>query len=469
MVDSRGFRVAARTARFKPVASAAALAAGLVAALAGCGGGGSDANQTPSSSMTMQDYVAYRAQISGPTGGVLPTDAEVRAELLANQQQAVADLVDAQGQGSNVAALPALADAALHVLRPAAQGETLAQMPLEPANDWMQTWRTRSLRTSVWSDQGHSVQRNFLASTDSLGAPWPRLTGWTGAEAGFSAGTAASDSALASSLAAIHPELNIGRLSELDRVKLALTHSLNQRVALAGAAAGTGVMQLGLDTNGKPLQIQLPVVRSTQGVTGFQGSDYDAQVLADGSLRLLKITPTSPAVAAAAFASQGRLASALAESVRALVAPGGGGSAAEMVLPSGAWRLGADTRAALTRQGVTRAFDKSLAELPGVDGTVQMYLQLASTTVRLNIDTSAVGWQGAQLLGFTRNAQAAGSGGSVFERADLPTSQLYPDGCVWPTPDLRPFFLALVDPDGRVLALGVFAVLSGDAVIPSCS
>lgn len=445
----------------------------LLPLLAACGGGSdSSANTAPGvqTTSTMSAYLVQRSQVASVQGGVLPSAAQIDAERAANHQQAATHLAAALTVAGNAATAPPLADAALRVLQLASQGQSLAQLPALASNDWTRAWQTNQVHAAVWIDRGRALETQFLASTDLIGHAWPPLAAWTGAEAGFSAGTALGDGALTTALQSAHPDLTTLMLSDVDRVRALVAQSLDLSPALAGGTSGTGVFQHGVDNLGNPVQLTVPVTRSQLNVTGMRGSDYAAQLQTGGTLRLLKITPTGDNVTPSAFASSGRLAAALGESVAALVLSRTGGSPDEMVLPTGSWHLGFNAKAALTQRGVTQVFDKLQADLRGVSASGGLYLQMPSPTVRLSVGATSMRWQAAQMLAFTfdpQNPNANSGYGSASGFVLTPSAWL--GNCSWPAADLRPFFLALVDDRGRVHMLMAMSELEGTEVIPACT
>ena len=434
----------------------------LVLGLAACGGGASDGQRdsggaqpvavTLPETMTLPQYQAVRAAVPVAAASAVADSSTQAALVAANHQLVVAQLrADLAGVG-NVAVLPPLAHAAVRSLAAAASGATLAEISsrfdLAPTPH-VQAQQTGLVASQLWADQGRVFSSAFLTATDARG-PWPRLAGWSAAETGFTAGTARSDARLTQALAAVDMGLGFDALPD---VRLLLLNSLVLDASWPVATPFEGTFN----------RVRVPLLRISGGVQRQVGSDYSADLLAVGPLRLLQIRPAGGDLAG--FAANrlqpvlAELASGLLMGQAAPVAPVAG----ELLLPQTTLSLVQNADGPLRRSGVVLAYDKVQANLRGLDAAGGTYAQSVSSAAQLRIAVDGLNLRAAHAMAFTFSAQNANGGGN--QGGGVVGTQ--PDDCVWPTPDLRSFFLALLDAQGAVVALAAVNHLAGTAVEPT--
>ncbi len=459
-------------------------------ALAGCGGGGSGstpATETPSagtpvspspaasspegsagtgspaasaSVVTLPSYVALRQ--ASNTAPATPA-ADVSAGLLAaNQHAAVEHLNQVLPGNDNVAVVPPLTLAVLRSLGAAASGNSLAEIgklfDLAPT-PYASLQQTGHVTSQWWAERGQRFGTGFLSAIDTpkLGSP-PATSSF--AETGFGDGTAGSDSAFMQGLMAASADLSINAFDTPANIRLLALHSLNAKTAWTAVQPFDGVFERGADD-----MLRLPMVRVSNGVVRHVGTDFTADLLPAGDYALLTLRPAPGTLDA--FAST-RLESALAESVQALMSVGATPAAGDMVLPLMNSKLPFRADGPLRLAGVNQVYDEINADLRNLDGVGGTYVQTASPASVLQIAADGLTMHAAQATAFTfspRNVNGPTYGSGV-------TNVTFPSyfcfgTCVWPTPDLRSFFIAVLDARGWVVSLVAIRKLDGTAVTPT--
>ena len=425
--------------------------------LAACGGGGqtpSDAMQpvavTLPETMTLPQYLAVRASVPVAAASEMP-DAAARAALVAaNHQLVVAQMrADLAGAG-NVAVLAPLAHAAVRSLAAAASGATLAEISsrfdLAPT-PYAEAQQSGLVSRHLWADQGRAFSSGFLTATDGRG-PWPVLAAWSAAETGFAAGTARSDARLAQALSAADMGLGFDALAD---VRLLLLNTLALDASWPAATPFEGIFN----------RVRLPLLRIGSGVRRHVGADYSADLLTAGPLPLLQIRPTNGSLVG--FATN-RLEPVLIELASGLLAAQSTPVAGELLLPLTTLAMVQNADGPLRRSGVALAYDPLQANLRGLDRAGGTYAQSASSAAQLRIAADGLTLRAAHATAFTFSPQnvhggGGGGGGVIVTRPD--------PVCVWPTPDLQSFFLALLDAQGAVVSLAAVNTLAGTAVEPT--
>ena len=418
----------------------------------------------PSNLISISQYKALRvAPIAAPAN--LTPDAPSLAALVAdNQHMAVAQMRASLAGGINLAVAPPLTYAVLRSLGSAAFGDSLTQISrnfdLTPT-PFVAAQQTARVSSHLWADREKKLRTEFLSATDSLG-PLPSLVGWSADEAGFSDGSAANDSAFTRSLSDANG-LSLAWFSAQANIRLLMAHTMSATAGWAALVPFDGIFERGTHD-----LVRLPLVRLTAGVTRHVGSDFTADALVGGDLSLMVLRPSTGTLTD--FATT-RLETALAEAVLALLSNAVAPMAGEMLLPQVDIALALQADEPLRRSGVTQVYDEVLANLKGLDGVGGTYVQTAAPAATLHIAPDGLSLRAAHALAFTyspRNingpnyssdflAFTSGSGSYVFGT------------CVWPAPDLRSFFLVLLDARHWVVSLAAVQAPPGAAVLPICS
>lgn len=444
---------------------AAASAAAAAAAAASAEAAAAAASLASASSLTVAQYQAQRSTAAGTgTGTATPADATQQAKLRSADQALAVAQWQTDFAGSNPVVLPPLVYASARALAAAAQGDTLAQLDtllagrISLAPDaTTAAWQTGQVASAGWAAQGFKLARSFLRAVDSSDG---RLAAWSLADAAFAAGSASSDAALTQALAA--QGLALTDFAATNNLRLLLTHALKLSGGWPAGYTFDGLFEVGPQD-----LLALPLLRVRTGVKRLAGTDYTADLLAAGPLRVLALRPTAGTLHA--FATT-RLAPALAAAVQTLVMDGAG-TAGELLLPLGPLALDAAVDAPIQRAGVTLAFDEVNANLRGLDELGGTYAQVKSAPARLVVSADGLALSAAHGLGLTysvRNVNSGygvivtNSGGSVAFPVSGPCTP------VWPVADLRSFFLAVLDSRGALLALVAVQHPSGTAFVPTC-
>lgn len=302
-----------------------------------------------------------------------------------------------------------------------------------------------------WVAQGFKLTKTFLQATDSSAG---RLAGWSLAESGFADGSNYSDASLNHAIA------NTGVYPRRDaNTRLVLLHSLGLSAAWSGATAFDGLFE-----RSEHDQFSVSLLRLTTGVTRITGTDYVADLLAAGDLRLLSLRPNAGSLSA--FAAN-RLAPAMAEAVQTLLVAGGG-TAGEMLLPAGGLSLYTSADSALVRAGATQVFDEVHANLRGLDEAGGTYAVESSTPARLSIAAGGLDLNAAHALSFVYSPLNVN--GSYGSGSTLIGGYYWCFGGTqtWPVADLRSLFLVLLDRRGAVLALTAIQKPVGTVYQPPC-
>ena len=414
---------------------------------------------TPASTVTVAQYQVLRN--ASVEGSAVAPDASQQTALRADDiALAVSDMRQQLVGDGNLVVLPPLNHASLRALGAAARGDSLAQLTahfdLAPT-PVAAAWQTGAVVSAGWVAQGFKLTKTFLAATDSSAG---RLAGWSLAESGFADGSNYADASL--NLAVSNTGVSLRRDAY---TRLALLHSLSLSAAWSGATAFDGIFERSVHD-----QFSVSLLRLTAGVTRITGTDYVADLLAAGDLRLLSLRPTADSLTA--FAA-GRLAPAMAEAVQTLLAAGGG-AAGEMLLPAGGLSLYTSVDAAINRAGATQVFDEVFANLRGLDEAGGTYAVASAPPAHLSIAAGGLDLNAAHGLSFVfspSNVNGSVSHGGVFSWVNFPftgTICVVGTAPTWPVADLRSLFLVLLDRRGAVLALTAIQTPEGTAYVPIC-
>lgn len=457
----------------------------LVIGLAGCGGGSSttDGNtianiasipgKTIPEFVTVPEYQALRAEAVVVTGGDVLTAQEASA-LLADNQHLAASQLNAQLRlststyGGNQAVAPPLTYAVVRTLGAAAKGDSLAQITrafnLIPT-PFVAAQQTSRVTSQFWADKGHQFHTTFMVAEDTLG-PFARLVNWLASEFGFASGVAVSDAALAAALVDSTPynpnSSSSSGIGDLTKVRLLASHSIRPSANWPAVTAFDGVFQ----GDGANNYLRLPMVRVAQGVTQYSGADFTAQMLKDGDLRVMTIRPSAATLTE--FAN-GRLESALAEATQTLLGTGATPASGDMLLPQVDMQLRVEANGPVDNAGVSLVYDEVNANLQGLD-VGGIYVKMARPWASLKIAGDGLTLQAAHSLAFVFSPRnifgSLGSGGVVFSVTAVPNQT-----CVWPVlvPDLRPFFLVILDGRGWVVSMAAIQAPPGVQVQPVCT
>ena len=416
--------------------------------------------------VTVPLYLTLRAleAAEAPAAPVVPPLDDVASAALgaADRQLAMAQLVVQGPLGAgfpgngNVLSVPALTHAVGRTLGAAAFGETLAELaPLgdaspSPAVAAAQTGRVGS---AWWVQRDLPLRTDFLRALDTSMTPslW---AAWSAAETDFAGGGATADAALGASLAAAGTSLYA--FDKLRDIRAMVAHTFDLSVTWPAAQAFDGIF-----AHSDADMWHVPLLRLSAGVTRHVGGDFTAEVLSMGAWRLMTIRPAAPELES--FATT-RLDAALAESVQALLAPGVKPAAGTMVLPHGRVSASGPSTAWWRSAGVKLAFDEVNANLQALDGQGGTYVQATAPSARLDIAADGLRLQAGQALAFTYSVKNVHGPG-----IDLGSVTTWPNICdKWPTPDLRNFFLVLLDSKGRLVSMAAIQALAGTPVVPVC-
>jgi hypothetical protein len=151
-------------------------------------------------------------------------------------------------------------------------------------------------------------------------------------------------------------------------------------------------------------------------------------------------------------------------------------SPGEMVLPKVTTELPFVADAPLKRAGISLAYDEVNANLRNLDGLGGTYAITSSTGSTLSIADGGlrIGAKQSLVYLFSRKNVFGPTGdtygSNVSSSVTFPgDAQLLCNGTlVWPSPDLRSFYLLLMDARGWVVSLAGIHILEGDAVEPTC-
>lgn len=242
-----------------------------------------------------------------------------------------------------------------------------------------------------------------------------------------------------------------------------MAHSMSANAGWTALVPFDGIFERGTHD-----LLRLPLVRLTAGVTRHLGIDFTADVLAGGGLSLMVLRPSTGTLTE--FATS-RLETALAETVLALLPNAVAPIAGEILLPQVDVALALQADEPLRRGGVTQVYDEVLANLKGLDGVGGTYVQTAAPAATLHIATDGLSLRAAHALAFTYsprniNGPNYSSGSSSFTSV---TGSFVLGTCVWPAPDLRSFFLVLLDARHWVVSLAAVQAPPGATVSPTCS
>jgi len=462
----------------------------LLATLAACGGGGGEGSATPAAAAasaavavvapassaasavaadaappvpatrTVAQYLQLREPRSA-TGVLVPPAAAVSARWLADNLALARQQLVSAGQ-ANTVVVPALSYAAHRVLSAAAAGDTRAQLLAlsDPSPELaLQAAQTGQLQLQAWTETAAPLATAFWQLIDQAAAG-PLWASWQAAQAPFDQGEAAA-------LAVLRPDVTALGFDDVAQTRLLL------RQRLSSAFNWTGVTPVaGLFERAPQDLLTVQLLRLTAGVRGYDGAGYRADALGSDAGWLLMLRPQAGSLQS--FAS-GPLGAALTDAVAALVS-GTGSTAAqvgagELLLPVGELALPFAPASPLQQAGVTLAFDKVNANFKGLDTLGGTYAQLRAPDVRLQIDGAGLRLGAEQLLAFTfspLNVNGPSSTGGITTQVGGDVQFCANGGPVWPAADLRPFVLAVLNPQGWVQALVAVNAPVGVPYVPSC-
>jgi hypothetical protein len=423
--------------------------------------------------LTVPEYKASRSLVRAVASDPVPNAAALATLAAANRRMAVTQLAaDLVNKGGNPAVVPPLAYAAFRTLTAASSGDTLAQINnsgLDTAPvQYVAALQTNRVTSQLWSDRTRRFTPAFLAATDTLG-PWSRLANWSAFETGFADGSFATDAGLISGLAQADPNLTVSSLPATKNLRLLTTHSVAEKASWAAVTPFDGIFDGGQNEHDL---LQMPMVKVTAGVKRFAGRDFTADSMPmAGGLQLISLRPSAGTLAAY---SGTRLEAALAEVQQGLLAAGAKPVAGEMILPKVDINLNIDPRAVLARAGISLPFDEVNANFRAMDGLGGVYAKpiYSSASLRVGSDGMTVNAVDATAFTFSPLNIFYTSDGAVvttnitigFGGIDA-TFGLFT--CAWPTPDLRNFFLVVLDAQGSVVSIAAIQAPPGNEVKPT--
>lgn len=355
----------------------------------------------------------------------------------------------------NAQVSPALSASLEQLLRAAASGATLAQIPslLPNLSAARQASVSRWVQRDLWAPAGHTFSPAFLASSDLLSGALG-LTQWRAAEADFVNGANLEFKRSLQSL--VSPSADgLLEFSPATLTRLLVLDSLHTRLPWP---EGVEVAK-GRFTNEKGAVGRVDMLRLRQGVQRFQGQVFTADVLQQEEFLLVYLRPSSAGLQTfLANSMQSALQQVLNAADAKSLVPG------ELVLPLVQTTLSADHAAPLLRGGLRLAQDEVNADLRGLDGGGS-YARFQSPAAWLQIKASGLELRSAHLLSLI------GSEKNVF-------GPNYQSGSTWlELPNLNfagacdaalsssSGFLLLLDRQRMVLSLNVLA----DAAATPCA
>jgi hypothetical protein len=416
--------------------------------------------------VTVPEYLTLRGSSAVAGAEQAPDAAALAALASANRKLAVNQLSAALAEpGSNPASVPPLTYAALRALTAAASGDTLAQISASgfdvAPSSYIANLQTGRVNSQQWADKGRKFRTGFFAATDAL-APSPRLATWAGSETDFATGGYATDSllikGLSNALVGLTPKL---LPDPTKNIRLLIANSVSEQASWAAVTPFSGVFDQSVTRNDL---LQMPMVRVTAGVKRFNGSDYTADVVAmPNGLQMMSLRPTAGSLPAY---SGRRLEAALSEVLQGLLASGAAASAGEMVLPVMDINLPVNPAWPLLQAGISQPFDSVNANLRNLDGLGGVYASPFFAGAKLRVTHEGAALSAADVTAFAFSPlNTSGSGGAGNTNVTLPISTTFNlFTCTWPMPDLRSFFLAIVDSKGWVISLAAIQAVPGTVV-----
>jgi hypothetical protein len=442
------------------------------AVISGCGGGGgsdivtaiatqaqSVDNQTvlqqsaPVTLVTVPEYMMQRVNKSPAFTNALQDASTEAAQSAESRRFAVADLSTGLSDDSNKAVVPALTYSIIRTLGAAATGDSLLQLSrrfeLAPS-PFVAAQQTNRVTSQIWANRGQRFETNFLAATD-LASPVPTLSSWTAAETGFGDGSVIGDIAFTQSMFSASAALAANMFTPIADVRMVVAHSLRLNAGWGEVKPFDGLYAVN-ETN----LLRMPMFRLTTGVKRYSGNDFTTDMLTSGDYRVMTLKPSSGTLKDFAAA---RLKSALDDSVIALLGNGVSALAGEMILPNVDLSLPTYPDSPLVNAGVTQVYDEVNANLKALDGVGGTFVQQQSPSSNLNITATGLGLSAAHAMAFTFSKRNV-NGPTSFSAGSVSFTQLLPD-CPNSVPDLRSFFLVILDPRGWVVSLVAVQSLPG--------
>lgn len=433
----------------------------------------------PPSELTVTEYKASRNPSAVVATDPLPSAAALATLAAANRRMAVAQL-SAQltpGSSGNPAVVPPLTYSAFRTLTAASRGDTLAQLKSSGFDtapvQYVAALQTNRVTSQLWADLGRRFTPEFLAATDTTG-PWPRLAAWSASETSFADGRFASDATLISALAQVDPSLNPGALpGPTNNIRLVTANTVTEKASWAAVTPFDGIFDGGKN---KHDLLQMPMVKVTAGVKRFAGTDFTADAMPmAGGLQLISLRPNASALTTPLSTySSTRLEAALSEAIQGLLAVGAKPVAGEMILPKVDINLEIDPKGPLVRAGISLPFDEVNANFRNLDNQGGVYARPVFSSASLRVGNDGLTVKAADATAFTfspLNIFGPTTDGVISTMVDLgfgginATFGLFT--CTWPTPDLRTFFLVVLDAQGGVVSIAAIQTPPGNEVKPT--
>ncbi len=423
-------------------------------ASANSNGTGGSAGSGSSERLSLLAYAAKRQSAPAANAGAGASESELRMLQTASLSLAVAQLQARASAGTwlgNVQVSPALSASLEQLLRAAAAGATLAQVPalLPNLSTARQTAASRWVQRDVWAPPAQTFTASFLLGSDlqsgALGS-----TQWRAAQADFAAGSSLEfKRVLQELLPPMLPQSEdfLSTFLPAAQTRLLVLDSLRTRMSwpeMPELVSGRFVNE-----KGAPGRVEM--LRLRQGVQRFQGKDFSADLLQQEEFVLVYLRPTASSL-------QGFLSSSLQPAFQQVLnaadaktlLPG------ELLLPLVQTSLSSDVAAPLLRGGLRLAQDELHADLSGLDGG-GAFARFQSPAATLQISATGVDVRSAHVL-------------SLIGRSPGGLGPSPASGSAWREPLLLPLagacnaawsssagFLLLLDRQRMVLSLNVLA------------
>lgn len=436
-------------------------------ALSACGGGGGGGEGKSGTQAAAGEPSSTVSAYAAQRGSAAPTVSALDAPAIADATRllAIEDLqgrVDEASSGStaldNQLALPPLDLAHAATLLAAARGQTASQLQqrftLTPAVDaWLRTGSP--VARQVWSQRGAPVLLSFLRQVDFTG---PANRGnWQAGDIGFPSIETGFVAALAQASEDLYPYL-----FDTD-TRLAVVDALKSRITWPEAQVIQGRFQ---DDGGYSRHVSVVVV--TQGVVRHAGTGYAANAYTAGGRTVLAIVPDG-STSLRGFLSSGQLDQAIRESAAAVQGPAAASlPAGELRLPQGKAGLKPSVDGWLRRRGADLAYNEIQADMRGLDGQGGTYVRMHRPPSLLKVDAAGFALDSAYAAAFTyspRNVNGPGGGGGTSAGVIISVDTGPDFEHCSPTPELRSFFLVVLDENAAVLSLAAISQVDGRGIV----
>ncbi|WP_395702760.1 hypothetical protein [Aquabacterium sp.] len=443
-----------------------ALAPFMAAALiAGCGGGNADAPVTRPTAdaesapavldarIGLADYLAVRNRQAVVSAFPTLSDAERASVFSHSRARAVATLNLGSALSVNDLVVLPLTESFVRLIAGSARGQTLAELLARYPADLgpnAAAAQTQGVQRQLAARADARFLPEFLAGSENLEAGLPLLGSWSA--------VVLADWADLKRSTVMPGALPSTSLVPTDNTRLVVWDAWSELFSWPRTEAFDGVYANELGGRQK-----LPMLRIKGSVKRYEGDTFVAWALEQSGRLLLALQPRSGTLQD--FAGRGYLDSALRDAVHALQSPSlAAEPGGEMVLPVlSKWEVHIPGDA--WSAGLTLPFDMVNADLRGLDGG-GTYLRAGVADRRLEIAAEGLIVEAAQSVAFEfspRNRfDPVSAGLTIGTNTGFPRiPAIGADPCGRATPDLRSFFVALIDAQQRVTALASIRALDG--------